>query len=137
MHPTAHTGNVYRFALTSLTLMQVISAPISQYDVENGRSACTCICLEAAMQILRGYADGVWAGTSEIVTVSVSHRYIQQLWHVHFPQALLARVLGLRRSCCVPSSFLSSPCAAVAVRQHQHRRVRARTTCTPAFFVVA
>eukprot|EP00903_Cladosiphon_okamuranus_P019153 g17617.t2 len=47
---------------------QVISAPISQYDVENGRSACTCICLEAAMQILSGYADGVWAGTSENVT---------------------------------------------------------------------
>ena len=49
---------------------QVISAPISQYDVENGRSACTCICLEATISILGAFGDGVWAGTSEDVSVS-------------------------------------------------------------------
>eukprot|EP00752_Nemacystus_decipiens_P007723 g6905.t1 len=53
--------------VTSEASPQVISAPISQYDVENGRSACTCICLEAALHILRGYADGVGAGTPESI----------------------------------------------------------------------
>lgn len=58
--------------------IQVISAPISQYDVENGRSACTCICLEAALQTLREFANGVWAGTSESVAVSLLQKRMSQ-----------------------------------------------------------
>ncbi|CAM9977630.1 unnamed protein product [Scytosiphon promiscuus] len=47
---------------------QVICASISQYDVENGRSSCTCICLEASLSILERLGDSTtWAGSPEDV----------------------------------------------------------------------
>lgn len=48
---------------------QVVMSSLSQYDVENGRSACGCICLEAAVSILRQLSDGEWTGSADDVTV--------------------------------------------------------------------
>lgn len=50
-------------------LIQVVSASISQYDVENGRSACTCICLEASLSILGRFGLNI---EPDDVVVSVS-----------------------------------------------------------------
>ncbi|CAM9159964.1 unnamed protein product [Ascophyllum nodosum] len=51
---------------------QVVQAPISQYDLHNGRSACTCICLEASLTILEMLATGPWRGSPEDVADIVS-----------------------------------------------------------------
>lgn len=106
--PSLPPAKLDRFSLRlhAHALTQVISAPISQYDVENGRSACTCICLEAAMQILRGYADGVWAGTSESVTVSHSE------YRVHTAQRNPRALRGVNSISSHPMCCCS--CAAVS-----------------------
>ena len=52
-------------------MVQVVQGSISQYDVENGRSACTCICLEASASILEHMTKGSWTGSPEDVAVSV------------------------------------------------------------------
>ncbi|CAM9443991.1 unnamed protein product [Pylaiella littoralis] len=51
---------------------QVVSASISQYDVENGKSACTCICLEASLSILGCFGNGTWAGSPDDVANMVN-----------------------------------------------------------------
>lgn len=54
----------------------MVQASISQYDVENGRSACTCICLEASLSILEQMAKGLWTGSPD--DVAVSRAYIRR-----------------------------------------------------------
>ncbi|CAM9901752.1 unnamed protein product [Ectocarpus sp. 4 AP-2014] len=39
-----------------------------QYDIQNGRSSCTCICLEASLTVLERLGDGTaWAGSPDDV----------------------------------------------------------------------
>lgn len=59
-------------ASTQSSSPEVVQASISQYDVENGRSACTCICLEASVSILEQMAKGLWTGSPDDVANIVS-----------------------------------------------------------------
>ncbi|CAN0200694.1 unnamed protein product [Ectocarpus sp. 6 AP-2014] len=46
---------------------------IAQYDVQNGRSSCTCICLEASLTVLERLGDGTaWAGSPDDVANCVN-----------------------------------------------------------------
>lgn len=56
-------------------LAQVVLAPGSQYGMENGRSACSCICLEAAISILGQLRSGEWSGTTDDVQVPIIDLY--------------------------------------------------------------
>lgn len=69
------------------------------------------------MQILRGYADGVWAGTPEGVTVSLSEDFTPTR-----KESTGVVVDGRYEIASLPPHSLRFSYAAVAVQQFQHRR---------------
>mmetsp|Transcript_36054 Transcript_36054/g.74968 ORF Transcript_36054/g.74968 Transcript_36054/m.74968 type:complete len:297 (+) Transcript_36054:59-949(+) len=60
------TGEAPRISIApSSAPPKMVHGPISQYSMENGRSACTCIALKSASDVLSQFAASVAAGNDD------------------------------------------------------------------------